>query len=157
MNELIEAHYRKHRNNLVHRISFRAGGVQEAEDVVQDAYVRAMQYFDSYDVTKEFDLWFSRVLFNALKDHRRSERGYTVVEFDEEHEEGIPCQQYNEEVVKQILQRIEDKAPPAKEILYLHFKYGYRVVDIHALVGGGIWAIHKTVSRFREELKELYL
>ena len=85
---LIEGHYREHFNQFVagQRHALNGG----AEDVVQEAFCKALQYWEKYDPTKPFSNFFSTFIQNAAADHRRAEakRGMTpirpVVE-DEEH------------------------------------------------------------------------
>jgi RNA polymerase sigma-70 factor (ECF subfamily) len=51
------------------------GNVTEAEDVVQDALVRAWQHFDRYDAARSFDGWLFRIVTNRVIDlHRRQKR-----------------------------------------------------------------------------------
>lgn len=48
------------------------GSAEEAEDVVQDAFVRAFVKLDSFQQTSQFFTWLYRIAFNtALSRHRR--------------------------------------------------------------------------------------
>jgi len=48
------------------------GSAEEAEDVVQDAFVRAFMKLDSFQQTSQFFTWLYRIAFNtALSRHRR--------------------------------------------------------------------------------------
>lgn len=154
MIEVIEAHYAKNFNKYVLQMSFRAGSVQDAEDIVQDAYERAIRYSNSFSEDKDFDTWFGRIRYNCLKDNRKKERGFAMVEYDELDFEGSDCTQYTDEQMKQVGRFLKSKSPEHQEILHLHFNLNYQVSDICAVLGTPYPATHQTIRRFREELKE---
>lgn len=157
MIDIIEAHYKKNFSKYVLQMSFRAGSVQDAEDIVQDAYERAIRYSNSFSADKDFDTWFGRIRYNCLKDNRKKERGHAMVEFDEFDFEGTDCQQYTDEQKAQIQKFLESKSTEQQEILHLHFNLNYQVSDICAVLGSNYPATHQCVRRFREELKEHHL
>lgn len=156
MNEVIEAHYKDNYNKLCKIYRFRCNDETACEDVVQEAYVRAIKYFDNYDPTKDFAAWFYRIIGNAFNDWRRAERGVILEEFEEQHEEGIPCSSYNEKVIREINRLIDNKEEGQKEILSLYFRKGYGPTDIAAITSHTRVAVYKTIERFKKELKELY-
>ena len=49
-----------------------------AEELAQDAFVRAFARLDSYDPERKFSAWFFRVLHNLAVDHLRRRRVETV-------------------------------------------------------------------------------
>ncbi len=49
-----------------------------AEELAQDAFVRAFARLDSYDPERRFSAWFFRVLHNLVIDHLRRRRVETV-------------------------------------------------------------------------------
>lgn len=49
-----------------------------AEELAQDAFVRAFARLDSYDPERKFSSWFFRVLHNLVVDHLRRRRVETV-------------------------------------------------------------------------------
>lgn len=153
---IIEEHYKRSFNRLVKRLSFRAGSPQDAEDIVQDAYERALKYIDAYDVEQDFEIWFGRIMFNCLKDHNKKSRGYTVVEFEEHHGGGEDCRMLPKEALDQIWKRIDSKPAEFAEILRLHFKNGYSINDINKIVGGKYDATAQTIKRFRLEMREMF-
>jgi len=153
--KLIEEHYVNNHNRLVKSMSFRAGTEWDAEDVVQEAYLRAIKYFDSFDGT-DFDKWFSPILFNAMRVHKNMEKGHIAADFDEEDMDGTPCQQYSDAIVAEISELIDTKSENQIEILTLYFFKGYTANDISQISEHKYSAIHKTITRFSQELTELY-
>lgn len=157
MNETIKAHYEQNFNTLVKRFTFRAGTVWDAEDAVQDAYERAIRYFNSFDPDKSsFGAWFARILSNALKDQYAKTMGRNEVEFEEDHVDGVPCDRYESKIVAEIAKLIENRRPHVSEILTLFFIKGYGAKDISRIVETNHIAVNQIIFRFRRELEELY-
>jgi RNA polymerase sigma-70 factor (ECF subfamily) len=56
----------------------------DAEDLVQDAVLRAHKGFESFEYGTNFKAWFFRILFNCFRtEYRRRRRRADVVSFDE--------------------------------------------------------------------------
>ncbi len=153
--KLIEEHYLANRQRLIKNMTFRSGTEWDAEDIVQEAYTRAIKYIEGFDGTN-FDRWFKPILFNAFKAHKNSENGHTASEFDEEEVEGIPCNQYTDAIVAEISELIDTKSESQIEVLTLYFFKGYSATDISQISEQNYSAIHKTIFRFSQELTELY-
>jgi DNA-directed RNA polymerase specialized sigma24 family protein len=70
-NKLFDAHYRSNYAGLVKKVYRTAGSLHNAEDIVQESYARALEYYA--DTVEDFDKWFSTVMFNVMRDHKRAE------------------------------------------------------------------------------------
>lgn len=151
---ILEEHYRKNRFTYVKRMSFRCGDY--AEDVVQEAYARAIKYFSSYKEEYSLDAWFSRIINNCLKEHKNAEKGYTALTFEEEEIDGIPCNRFAESVVKEIYELISTKSVVSMEVLTYHFRFGYTAKEVQEISEHSYANCHKIINRFRQELRELY-
>ncbi|MFH1723568.1 MAG: RNA polymerase sigma factor [Elusimicrobiota bacterium] len=56
-----------------------SGNVEEAKDLVQEAYYRVLRSWDRYDASRSLDAWFFRILRNVFLDSRkRYERRHAV-------------------------------------------------------------------------------
>lgn len=155
MISIIEKHYIYNRDKLVKKFSHRAGSTAAAEDIIQDAYERAIRYKDTFWLGENFNAWFGRIANNALKDYKRAERGGLHVELDE----ALFIEDFNEDVEntifnRQIEERIKGKQDKMQEVLSLYFVYGYGSKTIHAITGHPYEAVRKAVERFRKELRE---
>lgn len=155
MYQFIENHYIQNRQRLVKRMTFRAGGSEAAEDIIQTAYERALRYHKSCDVNR-FDQWFSMLLNNALRDYKNEEKGYSNIEVDEDESVEIGCPHYSERIMSEIYELMDTKSEVQIEVLSLHLKQGYRAVDIARLTDHTYAKCHHIIERFRNELKELY-
>lgn len=77
-----EALYRKNRQrayNLAYRL---LGNRAEAEDVAQDAFVRAWHSFAQYDRARPFESWLMRIVTNLVIDRRRRQKRVNICSLD---------------------------------------------------------------------------
>lgn len=154
---LLTAFYKKNFNTIKQKMTKRAGTEWDAEDALQDAFERAIKYYNSYDPEKStFAVWFSRILSNAVKDHLRRSKGLGDCEFDEEIADGTPCEQYTERMAENIRSAILSRKPHISEVLDLFFNKGYTARDISRLVELSHIAINQHIYRFREEIRKEY-
>jgi len=66
--ELVKAYMRQ-----VFQVAYRVVGHREdAEDLVQDCFIAAYQYLDSFDETRPFGPWITRIVLNRGANLRRS-------------------------------------------------------------------------------------
>lgn len=65
--------------NLAYRLT---GNMADAEDVTQDAYVRAWHNFDTYDATRSFEGWLFRIITNRVIDLRRRQKRVPMYSLD---------------------------------------------------------------------------
>ena len=66
--ELVDRHSRS-----VYRLAFRmTGSAADAEDVVQDTFVRAYRQLSKFEARSNFGTWLYRIGFNCSIDHLRS-------------------------------------------------------------------------------------
>lgn len=154
---IIATHFRMNFEKLTKKLAFRAGTIWDAEDALMDAYERAWKYRDSYDPEQPIVTWMSRIITNAIKDHINKEKGRPEYEeLNEEEVEGLPCDQYAARIAEEIRITIQKQKPQTSEILHLFFEKGYTVNEISHLVAPTRTAVHQTIFRFREQLKERY-
>lgn len=152
---VIEQHYIDNFTKLVKRYSWRAGTIQAAEDVVQEAYYRALRYNRSFN-GEDFNRWFSTILNNCLREHKNAEKGYSPVEVEVE-EEGYECPAYLRHVMKDVFTLIDTKSEVQQEVLSLYFKQEYTAKNISEITKYTYAQTHQIIQRFKQELKELYV
>jgi RNA polymerase sigma-70 factor (ECF subfamily) len=58
------------------------GNATDAEDVTQDAYMRAWRCFDRYDTTRSFEGWLFRIITNRVLDLQRRKKRVRMVTLD---------------------------------------------------------------------------
>ncbi len=78
---------------LVKAASRITGSRHEAEDVVQETFLRAWKYFDSFDVGSNCRAWLFRIMFNVI--NNRAGKRARLQETPLETQEGVEHQRSN--------------------------------------------------------------
>jgi len=149
---LIETHYRKHYRELVNRLRYTCGTVHNAEDTVQEAYTRALKYWNTYLPEKSLEAWFNTIISNCIRDHQRDTILNGMVK-----EDAIPLADYvtsdplNAVLSSQVKERISKLPIDVGIVLYSFLFLGYSSKEIAQFTEYKPDAVRKIVSRFREE------
>lgn len=150
-------HYNKNFKKLVKKMSFRSGTQWAAEDIVQEAYARALKYIGSFQEREgsqpsvAFSNWFTTILNNSLYEHQNVERGMVVPEEVEEPLVELPSGLLED--VKRLMKR---ESKEHQEILHLHFVLDYSAQDISKVTNNTYANSSKVIQRFRDHVRKLY-
>jgi RNA polymerase sigma factor (sigma-70 family) len=157
-NDLVEDFYINNFNKQVKMISHFVGGRENAEDVVQQAYTRALTYKDSFDINKEFDRWFSLILSNSIKDFLKSERmsGMTSDTDDELDNVEALAMDTEHDTIRRIKAAIKAKPEPLASALYLAYICQYKPREIKEILDMKNATIRQAIWRFRKEMELLF-
>lgn len=157
-NSVIEGFYKANYTKLVKKVSGRAGTPENAEDIVQNAFVKGLQYWDSYNPqVKGLDEWFGCILNNCLKDFMRDERNYGMaMEFDEEEIAGIEMASISDNLKEKITKEIGLSSVKNKAILLLYFTQGHKVNEVSDMTGVAQQTVGKTIYRFKQHMQQRY-
>ena len=103
-----------------------------AEDVVQEAFLKAMEKLASYRGEAPFGAWLKRLVANSAIDRLRLERRWVDPEFA-----GIaePQQEASSEAQVEALGLLSRMSAPARAALVLHELEGYSHTELAALFG----------------------
>ncbi len=149
-NKIVELteYYADNFDRLVKKVSYRAGGLHNAEDVVQEAFTRAVQYIDSYDSDrKPLPNWFNSILQNALKNFNQQERIQGMVK-EIDRVVNLEDQVYQGQVIQKVLDYISRRRDPDKDILNHFVVLGYSYKEIAQLLDVNIHAVHHCIRQF---------
>lgn len=155
--EIVEKHFKHNRDWYVRKILRRAGSLENAEDIVQDAYHNALKHYATYIEGMPFNAWFYRILGNALKKFKKFERGGSC-EFDEED---IAIESPDPSLTQQMFKDIESTIEKTtredvKEVLSLYFLYGFHFREVEMISQMPYRNVVFHVSEFRKTLKKGY-
>lgn len=158
MNKLLEKFYRENRFRLVKIMSNRAGSVSNAEDVVQDAFERALKYSNSFQPEKQkLGAWFNTILNNALRDFKVNERRMGMsVEYDERKDEGDFVLELEEDILESVKKDIAEKSYPLSRALYLYFFCQYKPRDIVQVLPISNTYVRTGVKEFKQQMSSGY-
>jgi len=166
MNKQIEQHYAENFDKLVKRFSHRAGGVADAEDVVQEAFALALKYKDSFNPDNvygekghktEFGGWFNGILNNSLKLYKKKERLLGMsVEYSEDMDELVPLMEWEDNLIEAVKKDIARKPEQVRQALWLYIFKQYKPREIAQVVEMSNAYIRTSVKEFKQEMRAKY-
>jgi len=153
--------FEAHRRALIGLAYRMLGSRAEAEDVVQDAYLRALRFFDGFR-GDDARAWLLAIVRNTCYDFLRSHRPHELTEaFDEEvhtmadanqSPEAILLSRANQEMVRQALEML----PLAwREVIVLRELEGLSYKQIADTAGIKIGTVMSRLARARVRLQAL--
>ncbi len=110
---------------------------EEAEDILQDGFIRVFESIHQYRFTGSFEGWVRRIMVNsALQKHRSKRQMHAVVTLNESIEES---QSYEDVLsrlgTKELLKIIQQLSPAYRTVFNLYVFEGMKHREIAALLG----------------------
>ena len=141
------------------------GSAEDAEDVTQEAFLKAYRSLNSFRQDSRFSVWLYRIVSNLCLDllrkrQRRSERSLTVEDEDgEETQAEIPDESFSPEALlerkltREAVRRGLDELPPEqREILLLRELEGLSYEEIGETLGLEPGTVKSRIFRARKRL-----
>jgi len=154
-----ESLYRRHRDRIYGLLWRLCGGDSGlAEDLLQEAFVRAWQKLDSFRGESRFGTWLHRLSANvALSDRRtRMRRVRHEAPFDEAAENAAPGSRDVFAPQRSDLERAIARLPQrARTVLVLYDIEGYAHAEIAAMTGMAVGSSKAQLHRARRLVREL--
>lgn len=164
--ELVHRYYQQ-AYNLAYRLT---GSAADAEDLVQEAFLRAYRFFDRYDRSMPFMNWFSRILTNLYIDEYRRRGRLRTVSIDEvysndEGEEGTPFdlpdtapdpleRTLSKEYLDAIHEGLQHLSPEFRIAVILADLEGYSYEEIAEITKTSIGTVRSRIHRGRKQLRD---
>lgn len=154
MNKIEEIYLNGNRGHVKMMTRILNGDWAAAEDVVQEAYARALQYFPTYDPERGPIIpWFNRILFNSLRDIQREYKSRPTESSDDIGEEEVLNGVVLPDNVVEIIQDVKNEKH--QRILYLFYVLGYNSREITEIEDEVTQTnVTTVVSRFRDSFVE---
>jgi len=142
-------------------VAFRLLGQREdAEDLVQEAFLAALQKIDSFDTTREFSPWFYRILVNRCLNARKSRSRRSTVELPRDATSAVasPLLDAERSELRYHLKRAMQALPVRQRtIVNLFDLEGFSSPEIAEMLGisdGTVrWHLHQARRVLREALE----
>lgn len=138
----------KHMDQLFRMASFMLTNVQDAEDAVQETYVRLLVKAPSFSDEEHGKAWLLRVCINICKNQLRFRKRHAYYDLKE-----YDCV-INGFEEWEVLHAITQLPIKMKEALILHAIEGYSVKETASILKTSESAIKKRLQRGREELNK---
>jgi len=161
--ELIERH-----TVMIFRIAMHITGSREdAEDVVQDAFLKAIQNLQRFEERARFSTWLTRIAVNgALTKLRRSRRSQTI-SIDDEADDSMslgdrisdwrpnPEQYYNASQLRELLQEALASLPDRCRVVFLFRDVeGVSIADTAGMLGLSVPNVKSRLLKARLNLRQ---
>lgn len=161
-NELLTIHFKSYKRIYLKAVTFSCGSPVDAEDIIQDAYVKALENQESYNgelELKKFNTWFYSITQNAMADYYRKEdirRHADLRFFQEELEKELNVE---EKAIRELVveREIISKRSEAKMgVVYDRIVLGLHFDVIAHNRGMKVNTALQQVGRFKRELGAKY-
>jgi RNA polymerase sigma-70 factor, ECF subfamily len=132
---------------------------EEAEDLVQETYAKALKGFSSFEPGTNFRAWIYRILRNTFLTSRTGLKSFTSVE-ETEDEAAVVVEHTPESLLLQRLDRelvqkaIEQLPVLYREVLLLYEVEEMSYQEISAALGIPIGTVMSRLSRARRSLRD---
>jgi RNA polymerase sigma-70 factor, ECF subfamily len=156
--ELVEQHGR-----LVFRVAYRiTGNEADAEDVVQEAFLKAYKAFDRFDSRASFSTWIFRIAANCAIDVLRRRRSHPELSADLEDPEfpgagsREPSPQtalLSSEIGRHLERALQELSPQERTAVVLRHFEGEPTEEIARVLGVNPNAAKQTVCRAVRKLR----
>lgn len=133
----------------------------DAEEVAQDAFIKAFHYLKTFNRQSKFSTWLYRIVFNTAISHKRKNRVVlqSIDQHDEAHTEKIEAKLEGEDkqhFIRQAMTQLNDADRLAIQLYYLNELSIEEVADIMSQNSNTIKVrIHRARLRLADELKKL--
>jgi RNA polymerase sigma-70 factor, ECF subfamily len=157
----------RYQNRLYPTIARLIGSAEDAEDILQDAFVRAFEKLDQFQGDSSFYTWIYRIAVNlALSGHRRrrvrsalrignrltAARGQHPADESAESDPTAPLERAERErIVKAALDRL---GPEHRAVVILKDFDGRRYEEISAILDIPVGTVRSRLHRARCELRD---
>jgi RNA polymerase sigma-70 factor, ECF subfamily len=153
-----EALVERHRDVVV-RVAARIAGREEAEDVSQDAFLRAFHRLARFRADASFRAWLLQIAHNAAIDHisrRRPEPVEEVAEDPEQTVARLPAERLeSRERMARLERKLRGLSPEARVVLVLRDIEGLSYEEIAAITEAPLGTVKVRLFRARRDLIEM--
>jgi RNA polymerase sigma-70 factor (ECF subfamily) len=137
------------------------GSPDEAEEVVQDAFIRAFIKLDTFKRNSQFSTWLYRIAFNSALTRRRRQRAKISLDYSRDHG-GLEIADHGDAVDEPLLRRervalvreaLQTLTEEHRGILVLREMQEHSYEDIADILAISIGTVRSRLSRARRQLK----
>jgi RNA polymerase sigma-70 factor, ECF subfamily len=149
----------RHRPVVV-RVAARIVGSEDAEDVSQDAFLRAFHRLDRFRGDAPFRSWLLRITHNAALDHlaRRRPEPVDPLQFDasEPSDSRPPAERLElRERIERLERKLHGLSPPHRAVLVLRDAEGMSYEEIADITDSPLGTVKGRLHRARREFVEM--
>lgn len=143
------------------------GNAHEAEDIAQEAFIRAYTNIDSYDITRKFSTWLYRIATNLTIDRIRKRKPDYYLDAEIKGADGLtmyaqlesdnplPEEEVEElELKSYIRKEISELPPKYRSIITLRYLEEFSLQEISDILDIPMGTVKTRIHRGREALRK---
>jgi len=155
---VIKEFYTANFNKLVKRVARRVPSIEDAEDIVQESFVRALIYGDKFNPElASLEVWFSNIINNVQRDFKRKEMVTSEIKEEDWYTKEADEYEDDEFVCNQIKECISnEKFAHHRDVLFSHFVVGNKVGEVARQLNMSLSTVKIIVQRFKKKVGEKY-
>ncbi len=133
------------------------GDADDAEDVMQEAFIKAFNKLHTYKATASFGAWLKRIVVNEALTWLRKRKNMTCLDALNSPIEAEPEIEINENNVKveALLNAINQLKDNYRVVINLHFIEGYDYDEMMQILELSYANVRTLVSRAKQKLKQI--
>lgn len=113
-----------------------AGNSEDAQDILQDGFVKVFRNLDKYRADGSFEGWVRRIFVNtAIEHYRRSSNMYPITESQEAALEDKGWSAMDNLNIKDLMEIIQELSPGYRTVFNLYVVEGYTHKEIADMMG----------------------
>jgi RNA polymerase sigma factor (sigma-70 family) len=133
-----------------------AGKAEEAEDILQEGFIKVFKKMDSFRGDGSFEGWMRRIFVNTAIEHFRRKRYLMpVTEKEENSIEGKYTSALDDLGAKDILALIQDLSPGYRTVFNMYVVEGYTHKEIAEMLGISEGTSKSQLSRAKVILQDM--
>jgi len=157
----------RHKNEII-RAAYRfCGDFKDAEDIAQEAFIRAYMHLKSFKKESKFSTWLYRITYNSACNYTRKKqkRPISYERFKDKDinsskwlidKKSNPMDKMVDKEKKEMIQRAIDKLPlKLKSVIIFREYEDLSYKEISEVLGCSMGTVESRIARAREKLKVL--
>lgn len=145
-------------SKAMYNVAFRILGNQnDAENVMQDSFLKAFTKIETYNATATFGAWLKKIVVNKSINELKKSKAYQTETLSENFEKVDAVEadlSFTNQKAEHVLQAIQSLKPNYKVILTLFFIEGFDLEEITEILKISYENCRTTMSRAKESLRK---
>jgi RNA polymerase sigma-70 factor, ECF subfamily len=128
----------------------------EAEEVLNDAFMKVFNNLPNFDMAKPFRAWFRTILTNTAIDYyRRNKHSAAIIPLEVYHDDPVEHEGLDMLSNEELLKLVQQLSPAYRTVLMLYAVEGFTHKEIAEKLGISEGTSKSNLSRAREKLSEM--
>ncbi len=129
---------------------------EEAEDVLNEGFLKAFQHLDSFDESLPFKAWLRTIMVNtAISHYRKNQRYEQHSPLETAEPVAVDADVVDQMAAEEILTLVQQLTPIYRTVFMMHVVDGYSLHEIAGLLGHNEATVRSNFARARYKLQDM--